>query len=107
MRSRLPAARYGGGRGVEPTPQRRTLPPVAGTGRRPGGVPPEGFITDEAISQAEQDIYEANETIAEAEAKKEAAENVLLTAETTQAEHIQIEKNKETGCEIPTETDEE
>ena len=73
----------------------------------PGGVPPEGFITNEAISQAEQDIYEANETIAEAEAKKEAAENVLLTAETTQAEHIQIEKNKETGCEIPTETDEE
>ena len=61
----------------------------------PGGVPPEGFITDEAISQAEQEIYEAEETIAEAEAKKEAAENVLLTAETKQAEHIQIAKNLE------------
>ena len=60
----------------------------------PGGVPPEGFITDEAISQAEQDIAEAYEIIAKAEAQKEAAEEVLLTAETSQAEHIQIEKNK-------------
>ena len=60
----------------------------------PGGVPPEGFITDEAISQAEQDIAEADEIIAKAEAQKEAAEEVLLTAETSQAEHIQIEKNK-------------
>ena len=61
----------------------------------PGGVPPEGFITDEAVSRAEQDIAEANETIAQAEAKKEAAEDVLLTAETSQAEHIQIAKNLE------------
>ncbi len=61
----------------------------------PGGIPPEGFITDEDVSRAEQDIAEANETIAKAEAKKEAAEDVLLTAETSQAEHIQIAKNLE------------
>ena len=65
----------------------------------PGGIPPEGFLTNETISQAEIDISEANETIAEAEAKKEAAENVLLTAETKQAEHLQIEKNKEDSTE--------
>ena len=60
----------------------------------PGGIPPEGFITNETISRAEQDIENANETIAKAEAQKDAAEQVLLTAETKQAEHIQIEQNK-------------
>ena len=59
----------------------------------PGGIPPEGFITDEMINRAEQDIFEADELIAQAEAQKETAQNVLLTAETSQAEHIQIAKN--------------